>query len=122
MLVCRTVGGMATLDPDDPRPPYLQVAAALREAIESGSIPRGGQVPSYGQIAQDYGVSLGTARSAIAVLRSEGLLVTRHGKGSFVRMSPDEAGPASAGELAELRDGLDALSGRVAALERKLAD
>src|SRR3954447_24676364 len=112
---------MPTLDPDDSRAPYLQVAAALRDDIASGVIARGEQAPSYARIAEQYGVSLGTARSAIGVLRSEGLIVTRHGKGSFVRTNSDGPAPPDAGELAALRQEVARLAERLDAVEHRLA-
>jgi DNA-binding GntR family transcriptional regulator len=112
---------MATLDPDDPRPPYLQVAAALREDIAAGHIAPGGQAPSYAQIAEQYGVSPGTARSAFRVLRDEGLIVTRHGKGSFVRRGGDVPASPDAGDLDALRREVARLAERLDVVERRLA-
>lgn len=113
---------MATLDPDDPRPPYQQIAAVLRGEIESGALPKGAQVPSYSALSEEYGVSIGTARSAVAALQSEGLIVTRHGKGSFVRTKADDPPSPSADDLDSLRQGLADLADRVAAIEQKLTE
>ncbi|WAL65952.1 winged helix-turn-helix domain-containing protein [Amycolatopsis cynarae] len=82
---------MASFDPDDPRAPYLQVAGGLRAAIQSGEYAPGAQLPSYQELADSWGVAINTAKSAVTLLRDEGLVVTRHGKGSFVRTQPAEA-------------------------------
>jgi GntR family transcriptional regulator len=66
-------------------PMYLQVSEQLRRLIRSGEWPPGHALPSQAELTAQYGVSVVTVRSAVAVLRSEGLVVTRQGLGSFVR-------------------------------------
>lgn len=73
------------LDPDDPRPPYQQVANALRAAILTRKFAPGDRLPSGPQLAQTYGVSRMTVQQAIRLLRDEGLVVSRQGSGVFVR-------------------------------------
>jgi DNA-binding transcriptional regulator YhcF (GntR family) len=74
-----------TLDPDDPRPPYVQVAAALRAAILTRTFRPGEKLPSGPQLAQRYGVARMTVQGALRLLRDEGLIVSRQGSGVFVR-------------------------------------
>ena len=74
-----------TLDPDDPRPPYLQIANALRAAILTRQLTPGEQLPSGNELAKRYGVARMTVQQALRVLRDEGLIVTRQGSGVFVR-------------------------------------
>jgi DNA-binding transcriptional regulator YhcF (GntR family) len=73
------------LDPDDPRPPYLQVANALRAAILTKKFTPGEALPSGNELAKRYGVARMTVQQAIRVLRDEGLVVGRQGSGVFVR-------------------------------------
>jgi DNA-binding transcriptional regulator YhcF (GntR family) len=73
------------LDPDDPRPPFQQVATALRAAILTRKFSPGDQLPSGNDLARTYGVSRGTVQDALRVLRSEGLIVSRQGSGVYVR-------------------------------------
>lgn len=76
-----------SLDPDDPRPPYQQVSSSLRAAIltkREGFQP-GDKLPSGPELSKHYGVARGTVDKALDLLRSEGLIVTRQGSGSFVR-------------------------------------
>ena len=73
------------LDPDDPRPPYVQVASALRAAILTKTLEPGDKLPSGSQLAERYGVARMTVQQAIRVLREEGLVVSRQGSGVFVR-------------------------------------
>lgn len=74
-----------TLDPDDPRPPYIQVAAALRAAILTRIFRPGEKLPSGPQLAERYGVARMTVQNALRQLRDEGLIVSRQGSGVFVR-------------------------------------
>lgn len=62
-----------------------QIADDLRHQISSGELAPGDQLPTEIQLATLYRVSLGTVREALHTLRSEGLLDTRLGRGSFVR-------------------------------------
>jgi len=73
------------LDPDDPRPPYQQVANALRASILTRKFAPGDKLPSGPQLAEHYGVARMTVQQAIRLLRDEGLVVTRQGSGVFVR-------------------------------------
>jgi GntR family transcriptional regulator len=66
-------------------PRYRQVAEELRRRIEAGAIPAGSLLPAESALVRGFGISRGTAREAIAVLRSEGLVVTEHGRGTYVR-------------------------------------
>jgi len=73
------------LDPDDPRPPYQQVANALRAAILTRKFAPGDKLPSGPQLAETYGVARMTVQQAVRILRDEGLIVSRQGSGVFVR-------------------------------------
>src|SRR4051794_1947379 len=74
-----------SIDPTDPRPPYRQVADELREAIASGEIAPGEPLPSVRALSQRYEVTNVTASRAVDLLRSEGLVDTQLGRGTFVR-------------------------------------
>ncbi|MFE5163630.1 GntR family transcriptional regulator [Streptomyces sp. NPDC056697] len=58
---------------------YRRLAADLREAIASGAFGSDGRLPSEEQLAQQYGVSRGTVRQALTVLRANGLVTSRRG-------------------------------------------
>lgn len=74
-----------TLDPDDPRPPYVQIANALRAAILTKQLAPGEQLPSGNELAKRYSVARMTVQQALRVLRDDGLIVSRQGSGVFVR-------------------------------------
>lgn len=75
------------VDPFAPEPAYLQVAAGLRAAIESGHLAPGDNLPVEETIARTYGVGRGTVRKAMLVLRSEGLVDAARGVPARVRES-----------------------------------
>ncbi|MCO1658947.1 GntR family transcriptional regulator [Pseudonocardia humida] len=68
--------------------PYQRVAAAIRHRITTGALRPGDRVPSTRQLVRDFAVAMATATRALAVLRDEGLVVTRPGSGTVVR-APD---------------------------------
>lgn len=79
---------LAAVDKADERPPYRQIAAALREAIRRGKLGPGDKLPSESELVDHYGVARMTARQAIQDLKAEGLVVAEHGRGVFVRSVP----------------------------------
>jgi GntR family transcriptional regulator len=64
---------------------YERVAEALRHEIRSGFYAPGDQLPTEAVLLERFRVSPGPVRQAIAVLRSEGLVESRHGVGTYVR-------------------------------------
>lgn len=74
-----------SLDLDDPRPPYQQVAAALRAAILTRKIEPGEKLPSQAELTQRYGVARMTIQQALRILKDEGLVSSRQGSGMYVR-------------------------------------
>jgi GntR family transcriptional regulator len=67
------------------RPAYIQIADDLRSRIIDGEQRGGDRLPTEAELMADYGVSRIVVRQAIEVLRSEGLVVTQRGKGTYVR-------------------------------------
>ena len=74
-----------SLNPADPRPLYQQLAADLRAQIYAGDLAPGAQVPTEAALAARYDTARNTVRLALALLRTEGLITSRRGRGSFVR-------------------------------------
>ena len=105
------------LSPDDPRPLFEQVAAALREQVTSGVLAPGARIPSTEALRAEFGVARNTARHAVGALVAEGLLVARHGSGVFVRAG--QAAPAVP-ELGEVLAEVRALRDAVEVLLRRL--
>ncbi len=63
---------------------YRQLYAFVRDAINDGRLKSGESLPSETAIADYTGLSVDTVRSALALLRDEGRIVTSQGIGSFV--------------------------------------
>lgn len=66
-------------------PLYLRVAEELRGRIESGELPPGTRLPSIADIIREYGGSNSVASGAYKLLVDDGLVVSRHGAGHYVR-------------------------------------
>jgi len=65
-------------------PAYKRIQSAIRQRIESGRLKPGDVVDSERELAKTHGVSLMTARHALADLAREGVVERRHGAGTFV--------------------------------------
>ena len=72
-----------TVDPRSSVPSYRQLAAQLRQRIESGQISDGEPLPSITRIRQETGLAVGTIRQGIALLVSEGWAYTVPGRGTY---------------------------------------
>jgi len=68
----------------DARPLYLQIMQQIRARVAAGDWPAGKELPSIRALAAALNVSVITIKRAYLDLESEGVIVTRHGKGSFV--------------------------------------
>lgn len=82
-----TVPSVSTpFEPDHASPRYLyeQLADHLAMLIETGQLPPGARLPAEREFGDQYGVSLGTARRAVELLRERGLVHTVPIKGTFV--------------------------------------
>jgi GntR family transcriptional regulator len=64
---------------------YRQLADQLRDCVEQGVYPPGGELPSEAELARQYGVGRDVVRSALALLRQEGLITSVRGTNAKVR-------------------------------------
>jgi len=64
---------------------YRQIARTLRREIQERSLPLGGQLPSEKQLEERFDASRNTIRLALGMLRNQGLIVSRPGRGHFVQ-------------------------------------
>jgi len=71
-----------------PVPVYIQVAAILRRRIQKGQLGPDDRLPSESELIEQFGVGRKTARSAVKVLRDEGLVYTISQRGSYVAPPP----------------------------------
>jgi GntR family transcriptional regulator len=72
------------IDPGDELPVGLQLSWRLRALISTGEMQAGERLPSFRQLAGWAGVNVGTVRAVYETLEADGLVVTRHGQGTFV--------------------------------------
>jgi GntR family transcriptional regulator len=76
-----------SLDKSIPVPLYYQLAALIREQIQHGELAPGDRILGVHELSKQYSISRMTALQAVRYLVREGLLVARHGHGTFVVQS-----------------------------------
>ena len=62
---------------------YLEITESLRERISTGTFPDG-KLPSTRQLREEFDASYGSVRSAILILKAQGVVEGRQGQGVFV--------------------------------------
>ena len=65
-------------------PIYEQIIAQIKAGIINGTLVSGEALPSVRALSRDLKISALTVKKAYDFLDEEGLIVTVHGKGSFV--------------------------------------
>ena len=78
------------VDKADPTDLYEQVAADIRRAIADGEAQPGERLPPAKDLAAVLGVNANTVFRALRVLRDEGLLEFRRGRGVSVVGTPEQ--------------------------------
>lgn len=68
-----------------PQLAYMRVAEDITARVKSGELRPGARLRSERDLAEHYGVAFHTIRNAMKVLRERGLIVSVHGRGTFVR-------------------------------------
>ena len=77
------------LSASDSTPMYQQIVNQITSKVMAGDWPAGQPLPSIREMASASRVSVITVKRAYAELVLAGVIVTRHGMGSFVAESPD---------------------------------
>ena len=80
---------MRKIDRRDPTDLYEQVAAEIRRAIADGEATPGERLPPAKDLAAVLGVNTNTVLRALRLLRDEGLLEFRRGRGISVTGTPE---------------------------------
>src|SRR6266567_596347 len=75
---------LAGIDHSDPTPLHEQVAGEIRRAIAEGQASPGERLPPARDLAAVLGVNSNTVLRALRLLRDEGLLEFRRGRGITV--------------------------------------
>jgi DNA-binding transcriptional regulator YhcF (GntR family) len=79
------------VDRSEPVPLHDQVAAEIRRAIADGEAGPGERLPLTKDIAAVLGVNKNTVLRALHILRDEGLLEFRRGRGITVAGTPEQS-------------------------------
>ena len=108
MLCIHSMYSGINISQTDARPMYLQIMEQIRQRVAAGDWASGKELPSIRALAAGLAVSVITVKRAYLDLESEGVIVTRHGKGSFVA---DVNGLAGELQEAKLDAHLEAAAG-----------
>ena len=79
------------IGPAPDAPLYAEVRGRIVDSLRRAEWGHGGRIPTEPQLAQRYGVSIGTVRKAVDALVVERILLRRPGRGTFVASHMDEA-------------------------------
>ena len=74
---------------EDNVPIYLQIIGYIKRGIVAGSIGNGDEMPSRRMLSALLGVNPNTVQKSYAMLEEEGLIHSRSGAKSCVRIEPD---------------------------------
>ena len=66
------------------KPVYVQIVDQIKSAAASGALRPGEGLPSIRPLAEELRVNRNTVAKAYAELESQGIIESRHGKGSFL--------------------------------------
>lgn len=69
-------------------PVYRQIVEAICQQVATGSLQQGERLPTVRQLAAELRVDRNTALRAYRVLHREGVISLQHGRGTFVRATP----------------------------------
>ena len=76
--------GRFLVDPDDPRPLYVQIMDEVRRSIVSGSLGADDPLPSVRELSGELRLNPNTVQQAYRELEREGVVYVRRGQGTFV--------------------------------------
>jgi GntR family transcriptional regulator len=79
------VTDLAPIDRGSFEPPYAQLARAIRERVARGDYRPGDRLPSEAELCAAFRVSPMTVRRAIGELVRGDVVITEHGRGTFVK-------------------------------------
>jgi GntR family transcriptional regulator len=84
---------LVSIDENDPRPLYEQLAAEVIDQVRTGQLVPGDELPSFRELADALGVNMHTVRHAYTRLAQEGVIVVRLGRRARVSARPRPAAP-----------------------------
>lgn len=69
-------------------PAYLQIMGEVKQAIATGELKPGDQLPTVRQLAADLRINFNTVARAYRLLDEEGIISTQHGRGTYIMNAP----------------------------------
>lgn len=75
---------MLKVDMNSEKPIFMQIAEGLEDAILSGALPEGGQLPSITELSVQYTINPATALKGINLLVDQDVAYKKRGVGMFV--------------------------------------
>lgn len=91
-------------EPDPLQLMYVQIADHIAARITAGDLPGGQRLPPERDLATHYRAAYSTIRKSMGLLRERGLIVTMHGRGTYV-IPADQRPPYTAPNTAERNPG-----------------
>lgn len=82
-----------SLETGSKNPIYKQLVDQFEDAIRSGALKPGEQIPSMNDFAAQLGISKETVKKTYVILREKGLLIPQQGKGFYVAEASDATKP-----------------------------
>lgn len=83
-----------TIDANDDRPVYQQIASHFAEGIRTGDLKAGARLPAIRRLAKQLGIHRDTVALAYEQLAREGWVEAHVGRGTFVSRDPGERSSA----------------------------
>lgn len=80
-------------------PVYRQIVSAIDSMIEAGTLKEGDVLPSMNELAEKLEISKETTKKAYLVLRDEGKIESKQGKGFYVKADGGGKETESAGDI-----------------------
>lgn len=81
---------------------YEQIVEQIEEAILTGRVKTGDQLPAERELAEQFGVSRTAVREAVKALREKGLVEAHPGRGTFITNGTSQAVRDSLGRMARI--------------------
>jgi GntR family transcriptional regulator len=80
----RMIAQNPTREPAYSIPLYIQIADSLVDGIEAGELAPGDRLPPERELSEKLGVNRMTLRRALRVLEAQGLVLRKHGVGTYI--------------------------------------
>ncbi|MFJ3229172.1 GntR family transcriptional regulator [Streptomyces sp. NPDC086783] len=102
--------------------PYQRIAQDVKDQVRLGRLKANDKLRSTRELAEHYGVAPGTVQRALAELRTDGLIYSHQGRGSFIRETAiDAVADPTAQAIARLEERVTELAQRLERLEAREA-